>query len=111
MSRLKKSTWKWIIPFLIMIITLILFRMIFLLGYVPTESMEPTLKKDSYIVGVRIYSKLETGDIIIFHHDGKLLIKRIAAVKNEQIEMCIRDRLRAMPVWQGQCTVCIRVMS
>lgn len=45
MSRLKKSTWKWIIPFLIMIITLILFRMIFLLGYVPTESMEPTLKK------------------------------------------------------------------
>lgn len=86
MSRLKKSTWKWIIPFLIMIITLILFRMIFLLGYVPTESMEPTLKKDSYIVGVRIYSKLETGDIIVFHHDGKLLVKRIAAVKNEHIE-------------------------
>ena len=56
------------------------------MGYVPTESMEPTLKKDSYIVGVRIYSKLETGDIIIFHHDGKLLVKRIAAVKNEHIE-------------------------
>ena len=69
-----------------MAITLILFKVIFLLGYVPTESMEPTLKKDSYIVGIRIYSKLEVGDIIIFHHGGKLLVKRIAAVEDEQIE-------------------------
>ena len=34
----------------------------------------------------RIYSDLEAGDIIIFRHDGKLLVKRIAAVAGETIE-------------------------
>ena len=86
MNRLKKNAWKWAIPFLIMAITLILFKVVFLFGYVPTESMEPTLKKDSYIIGVRIYSRLEVGDIIIFHHDGRLLVKRIAAEEGEQVE-------------------------
>ena len=69
-----------------MAITLILFKVVFLFGYVPTESMEPTLKKDSYIVGTRIYSRLGVGDIIIFHHDGKLLVKRIAAEEGKQVE-------------------------
>lgn len=34
----------------------------------------------------RIYSDLEAGDIIIFRHDGKLLVKRIAAVEGETVE-------------------------
>ena len=88
MNIRKKNTWKWLISFLIMAITLILFKVVFLLGYVPTESMEPTLKKDSYIVGTRIFSKLGVGDIIIFHHDGKLLVKRISAVGGEYV---VRD--------------------
>lgn len=86
MNIRKKNIWIWLIPFLIMALTLILFKAVFLLGYVPTESMEPTLKKDSYIVGTRIFSKLEIGDIIILHHDGKLLVKRIAAEEGEAIE-------------------------
>lgn len=86
MNIRRKNIWIWLIPFLIMAITLILFMEVFLLGYVPTESMEPTLKKDSYIVGTRIFSKLEIGDIIIFNHDGKLLVKRIAAAEAEQIK-------------------------
>ena len=86
MNRQKKNLWKWAIPFFIMAITLILFKVVFLFGYVPTESMEPTLKKDSYIVGTRIYSRLGVGDIIIFHHDGKLLVKRIAAEEGKQVE-------------------------
>lgn len=43
------------------------------------------IEKDSYIVGTRIYSRLGVGDIIIFHHDGKLLVKRIAAEEGEQV--------------------------
>ena len=86
MNIRKKNIWIWLIPFLIMALTLILFKAVFLLGYVPTESMEPTLKKDSYIVGTRIFSKLEIGDIIIFYHDGKLLVKRIAAAEGEPVE-------------------------
>ena len=48
--------------------------------------MEPTLERGSYIIGCRIYSDLETGDIIIFRYEGKLLVKRIAAVEGERIE-------------------------
>ncbi len=84
MKRIKK--WKWLLPVLITLMTVILLKSVFLFGYVPTASMEPTLPKGSYIVGLRIYTDLEKGDIIIFCHDGKLLVKRIAAVEGEYVE-------------------------
>ena len=86
MNRQKKNLWKWAIPFFIMAITLILFKVVFLFGYVPTESMEPTFKKDRYIVRTPIYSRLGVDAIFIFHHDGKLLVKRIAAEEGKQVE-------------------------
>jgi signal peptidase I len=49
--------------------------------------MEPTLEKGSMILGSRVYGELNTGDIIIFRHDNKLLVKRIAAVQNEHIQI------------------------
>lgn len=82
---LKKSG-KWIFPAIAMLLTFILLKCVFLIGYVPTGSMEPTLERGSYIIGYRMYSELESGDIIIFRHDGKLLVKRIAAVKGDTIE-------------------------
>lgn len=84
MKRIKK--WKWLLPVLITLMTVILLKSVFLFGYVPTASMEPTLPKGSYIIGLRLYTDLEKGDIIIFHHDGKLLVKRIAAVGGEYVE-------------------------
>ena len=94
---IKTTFYKWLIPVLITAFIFILFKLVFLIGYVPTESMEPTIKKGSYIVGIRLFSELETGDIIIFRHDEKLLVKRIAAVdqtfredktKNEGAKQC-----------------------
>lgn len=84
MKRIKK--WKWLLPILITLMTVILLKSVFLFGYVPTASMEPTLPKGSYIVGLRLYTDLEKGDIIIFRHDGMLLVKRIAAVGGEYVE-------------------------
>ena len=52
------------------LVVLVLFHSIFMLGYVPTESMEPTLETGSLILGLRIFDELETGDIIIFRRDG-----------------------------------------
>lgn len=75
-----------LIPALCVVATLILFRTVFLIGYVPTASMEPTLEEGSYILGLRTYGDLKTGDIIIFEHDGRLLVKRIAASPGEAIE-------------------------
>lgn len=75
-----------LIPAVCLIATLALFRVVFLLGYVPTASMEPTLHEGSLILGCRIYGELETGDIIIFEHDGELLVKRLAACPGEIVE-------------------------
>lgn len=75
-----------LIPVLCAVAVFLLLRTFFLLGYVPTESMAPTLEKGSYILGTRVYGELKVGDIIIFNHEGRLLIKRIAAVPGETIE-------------------------
>lgn len=90
---------KWrtiLIPVLCLIATLVLFRVVFLFGYIPTASMEPTLHEGSLILGCRLYGELETGDIIIFEHDGDLLVKRIAACPGETVEH--DGRLLTVPV-------------
>ena len=74
------------IPLLFMAAVTLAFQFVLFLGFVPTESMEPTLKRNSYIIGTRIFSKLDTGDVIIFWHEGHLLVKRIAAVPGETVE-------------------------
>lgn len=47
--------------------------------------MEPTLKTGSLLLGLRLFDELETGDIIIFHHDGSCLVKRIAACEGDTL--------------------------
>lgn len=77
---------KWLIlPVIVFGLTFCLFRFLLIIGYVPSASMEPTLKEKSYILGVRIYDDLEVGDIIIFEHNGTTMVKRIAAVGGETI--------------------------
>ena len=58
----------------------------FFIGYVPTSSMEPTLKTGSVLLGIRIIGSIETGDIIVFRHNEKLFVKRVAAVGGDMIE-------------------------
>lgn len=55
-----------IIPVLCLVLMTIIFRMIFFIGYVPSSSMEPTLKAGSVILGLRWHGELKNGDIIIF---------------------------------------------
>ena len=75
-----------VIPVFFAFMVFLLFRFVFIIGYVPSESMEPTLKTNSYIFGVRIYKDINVGDIIIFEHDGTVMVKRVAAVGREIIE-------------------------
>lgn len=86
MRNLLKKTGKWIFPAIATLLTFILLKCVFLIGYVPSESMEPTLERGSYIICCRVYSNLEIGDIIIFRHKGQLLVKRIAAVGGDTVE-------------------------
>lgn len=77
----------WMVPVGISILIWTLFHIVLMAGYVPSESMEPTLKKGSYLIASRIYTSLETGDIIIFRRDGQMLVKRIAAVGGDTIDL------------------------
>ena len=76
---------RFIIPGLILLVIVLAFKYFLFIGYVPSVSMEPTLKAGSYIISSRIYGELKTGDIIIFEHDEKMLVKRIAATEGERI--------------------------
>lgn len=78
MKPIKGIRWM-LIPTLLSFLMIILMKTVLFLGYVPTESMEPTLEKNSFILGVRLYGELADGDIIVFERNGRLLVKRIAA--------------------------------
>lgn len=78
-----KSFVLYLIPAFVILTLLILFRTVLLIGYVPSESMEPTLEKDSFIVGYRLFNEIETGDIIIFEREGTLMVKRVAACEGD----------------------------
>lgn len=81
-----KKTFLIGIPLLITMAVLFLFQGIFFIGVVPTASMEPTLPQGCIIVGTRFIGELTSGDIIVFKHEGKTLVKRIAAVEGEYAE-------------------------
>ena len=79
--------YKWlVIPFLVFALVMLLFRFVLLIGYVPSASMEPTLKENSYILGIRIVKDLDVGDIIIFEHDGQIMVKRIAGKAGDKVQ-------------------------
>ena len=85
MKKQLKKIRPLLIPVVITLVVVLLFHSVFMLGYVPTSSMEPTLETGSLILGLRIFDELETGDIIIFHRDGSYLVKRIAACEGDTL--------------------------
>lgn len=101
MKYIKKRVRSWVVPAVLTLCAFFLLRFVFLVGYVPTASMEPTLKAGSYIVGTRIIPSLGTGDIIVFYHDDQLLVKRIAACPGEQVDLTQLVYMNhiAIPVW------------
>lgn len=80
-----RSLFGWMIPLLCGAVVLILMKTVFLFGYVPTASMEPTLPAGSYVLGYRLHGPLERRHHL-FEHDGKVLIKRIFAVSGDVVE-------------------------
>lgn len=74
-----------LLPVFFCLLAVVLMKFIFLIGYVPTESMSPTLKKGSIILGVRVVSEYEDGDVVIFKRGNELLVKRIAATEGEKV--------------------------
>ena len=65
----------------------VLAKTVFFIGFVPTSSMEPTLKLNSIIIGSRLKNNPTVGDVIVFRKDGQLLVKRIVAEEGDTIEI------------------------
>lgn len=84
MKVLKRIRWM-IIPILLCAAIVVLMKTVLFLGYVPSSSMEPTITAKSWILGNRMYGELETGDVVIFMHSGKTLVKRIAGMTGDTI--------------------------
>ena len=84
---------NWVIPVILTFFTFAVFKYYFFVGYVPTSSMEPTLKTGSYIIGTRVFDDLKKGDIVVFRKDGLLLVKRIYGCPGDVID---RSELRYM---------------
>ena len=82
-----KKRMIFLIPVIVFIGVLILFKTVFFIGFVPSASMEPTLKTNSVIFGTRIYGTLQEGDIIVFQHEDDVLVKRIIGVGGQEIEV------------------------
>lgn len=83
-----------LIPVAVFIGIFILFKTVFFIGFVPSESMEPTLKTNSLIFGMRIYDDLDEGDIIVFNHEDSIMVKedsimvkRIIGIGGQEIEV------------------------
>ncbi len=91
------------IPVFITLSVILLFQTVFFIGYVPTASMEPTLKAGSYILGSRLTSQFDVGDIIVFERDGQLLVKRIAGKSGDQIDLSQLSYMTVIPipVWEN----------
>lgn len=88
---MKKNVFKrvkpWCIPVGLTLFFYVVLRFVIFVGYVPTESMEPTLPRGSVIIGTRLFNKIQVGDVIIFEKDGILMVKRVAAVSGEVIDL------------------------
>ena len=67
------------------LVFLLLLKCVFFLGYVPSASMEPTIRKDSFIFGFRATSDLDMGDIVVFEYNNRLMVKRIAALTGDNV--------------------------
>ena len=88
---MKKNVFKrvkpWCIPVGLTLFFYVVLRFVIFVGYVPTESMEPTLPRGSVIIGTRIFNAPQVGDIIVFEKDGVLLVKRVVAAPGDTVNL------------------------
>lgn len=96
--KLQKMVKPWRVPLGLTILVYILFRVLFLVGYVPTASMEPTLPEGSFIIGSRVFQEPKVGEIIVFEKDGTLLVKRVAAGPGDTVDLSKLVYMAAVPI-------------
>ena len=88
--RTIRGEFKYIlIPVIIVAAVTIIFRMFFVISYVPTESMEPLIPSSTYVLSKKNIGEINRGDIIVFYseEEDKLLVKRVIGVGGDVISI------------------------
>ena len=98
MKKYKYRVKPWMLPVGLTLIFVLILRFVLLVGYVPTPSMEPTLRQNSIIIGTKLFGELKTGDIIVFQKDGVLVVKRIAGSPGERIDLTKISYMESVPI-------------
>ena len=97
-----KSIWQsvkpWGGPISLTLLIYLLLRSVFLIGDVPSASMEPTLPEGSFILSLRLYHEPKVGDIIVFEKDGVLLVKRVAAGPGDLVDLSELEYMTTIPI-------------
>ncbi len=93
-NRLK----PWLVPLSITLCFYLLLQFVVLIGYVPSASMEPTLKEGSFIVAWRIFDTPDVGDVIVFEKDDVLYVKRVAAVPGDTVDLSGLEYMDMLPI-------------
>lgn len=77
---------------ILVVVIFLLMKVVFVLAFVPTGSMEPTIKEHSAVIGWRLSYLLSDplpnrGEIIIFDHEGfnKHLLKRVIGLSGDEV--------------------------
>lgn len=103
------SIWKrvrpWIIPAVVTLLFCLVLRFVVLIGYVPSASMEPTIKQDSLIFGWRIHNTPEVGDIVVFEKDDVLQVKRVAASPGNIVDYSSLEYMDSLPIPERNMSV------
>lgn len=81
---------EWLLPLgTEALVLFVLLRFVFMINFVPTESMWPTFSAHSVLFSTRIFNKkdIERGDILVFRSDetGKVLVKRCVGLPGETV--------------------------
>lgn len=102
MNIIRKGIKQWALPALVTLSAVLLLRFVFFIGYVPSASMEPTIPAGSVIWGYRLYGELHRGDIIVFEHEGILMVKRIYGIPGDEIDLeeITYSVYEPKPVWE-----------
>jgi len=98
---MSKAIWKrvkpWIVPLGLTLLCYLLLQTVFLIGYVPSASMEPTLKEGSFVFGIRIFDEPDVGDIIVFKKENFLYVKRVAAGPGDEVDLSQLEYMDSIP--------------
>jgi len=84
-KRFRRLIRSWAVPAGCGLVFLFLLRFIFFFGYVPSASMEPAIREGSFILGIRMFGEPGRGDVAVFEHESRLLVKRVVGIPGDTV--------------------------